>query len=89
MKKFLLILMALTMILSTLSVNVFAETTDNFVPSAEQEGDIDNPIEPNDTAPETGEAFPIVLVSVAGAFLTASVIFFIVAGKKDKEDKRS
>lgn len=81
MKKLIAALVVITLVFVSATVMTFAEGTDNFIPSAEQDGDIDNPIEPNDTAPETGEGIPAVPMAIAGVLATAAAAAFISAGK--------
>lgn len=81
MKKFLAALLMCAMLM-TLSapITALAVEGEDFVPSAEQAGPVDE--EPQ--APQTGEALPIIPVAGAAVFAVAAVVFFAVAAKKQK-----
>lgn len=85
MKKFLAILLSCMLMTTVIApVTAFAAGGDTFVSSVEQTGPVDQIPNPDDKAPQTGEAFPVVPVAGAVFFAAAAVGLFVVAGKKQK-----
>lgn len=79
MKRFLTALMLCILLLSAVvPLPAFAAEQDGFVPSAEQEGDMNEP-------PRTGDTIWYVPMAMSGILVAGTAVLYAIADKKQRD----